>query len=141
VIDAEEMYLQLQNWVEENYDLTLDDKADDLLAEFTQACAEQADQVAKFEAKPDDDPYGRYQMYTRDANAHVHKCVAQLETEMRGGTLPRRLLRERIAEMINHIGATHPEVWDTEPRGAIADRVDEICADLLWLTLEEEDMR
>ena len=82
----------------------------------------------------DEDPNWRFQMYTRIGNALVCGLVESIRIRAESGEFQNReeMAAATTTEMNNLASQGHGEVWDTEPRGEIADRLDAICLAKGW---------
>lgn len=73
-------------------------------------------------------------MYTEEANDAVRAAVIKIETMAQFDLTIRNkeTLTKAASPILREVGATYGEIWDTEPRSWIADKLDTICAMHGW---------
>jgi hypothetical protein len=65
-----------------------------------------------------------FQMYTTEGNDAVAEMVITNLTAAEKSDLPRRVIIAMLKIGVAEVARVHPEVYDTEPRGAILDVLD-----------------
>lgn len=75
-----------------------------------------------------------YEMYTDEGDMAVARALVAISLTVQDRTkVWNRNTLEAVAKpIIEALAAFHPEVYDTEPRGNIADFLDKICEENGW---------
>ena len=85
----------------------------------------------------DVDPARRFQMYTPEGNAAVRDMVERVIADAQFLGTPRAAVIDAMRNGMREVAKTHPEVRDTEPRGAIYDALDAYFDTEGWVHVED----
>jgi len=83
------------------------------------------------------DPWQHYQMYTPEGNEAVGQMVQRVIADSQRLNCQRPAVIDAMRNGIREVGKVHPEVRDTEPRGAIYDALDRYFDVQGWDRIED----